>query len=444
MMKKRMFSTSALILMSNLFIANTSALEIDGYLIKLKDDKQASIDFFEDKIQNDASLKYQSVDLPEGNFYHFKSNDKKSAQALKNHPSIEYIIPNEIITVEPDFSASEEVPESSFSDDSEFKYQWGLHNNGRNNWVHGKAGTDVSAQAAWKLSRGSRDIVIAIVDSGIDLTHPDLQENIYINRLELNGIKGVDDDGNGYIDDISGYDFANKDGNPQDGLGHGTHCAGIIGAAHNKQGVAGIMPHVRIMPLKFIKDAGKGSTLDALRAINYAIDNGANIISNSWGGGSFNPAMEAAIKRAKNLGILFLASAGNKKKNNDKLPKYPASYKVDNVIVVAAMNGKAAMAKFSNYGVKTVHVSAPGTSIISTWPKKVAPFKSYMWKSGTSMATPLVAGVLGLLLSEHPNMSYLEAKERLMATVVKSRRQRKKTITGGYVDAYRLLKDIRD
>ena len=248
-----------------------------------------------------------------------------------------------------------------------------------------------------------------MIDTGIDYNHEDLKANSWTNEAEANGKPGVDDDNNGLVDDVHGYDFANKDGDPLDGHGHGTHVSGTIGAIHdNGIGVAGVMADVTMVAVKFLSDAGSGTTADAVLAIDYATSLGVDVMSNSWGGGGRSEALFDAIKRANEKGIIFTAAAGNSSSDNDQSPHYPSNYEVDNVISVAAHTNGDGLASFSSYGRRTVHVAAPGHKILSTVANN-----SYDVYSGTSMATPHVSGVLGLLLSKEGNLTVAEVKERL-------------------------------
>ncbi|MCM2277404.1 MAG: S8 family serine peptidase [Oligoflexia bacterium] len=247
-------------------------------------------------------------------------------------------------------------------------------------------------EEAWRLTTGSREIVVAVIDTGIDVTHPDLRENIWSNAAELKGVPGVDDDGNGYIDDVYGYDFHNERGNGLDDNRHGTHVAGIIGAALNGFGTAGVSSQVRLMPLKFLSATGSGDARNAIRAIDYAVANGARVISNSWGGGGRSELLEAAIARATARGIAVVAAAGNERNDNDSIPTYPAGY--PGVISVASSNFDEYLSGFSNYGRGSVLLAAPGEEIWSTLPRG-----DYGMLSGTSMAAPQVSGALALALS---------------------------------------------
>jgi thermitase len=320
-----------------------------------------------------------------------------------NKSNIEYIEPNYIYTK---FGRIMDIRDKLFS------YQWALENRGLNSGSYdrrGLKGVDINAKDSWYNFSPQKKVRIAVIDSGVDYTHEDLQNQIMINQAELNGRPGVDDDGNGYIDDVRGYDFAENDADPMDKDGHGTHCAGIIGAEHNSLGIRGIINNVEILPLKFLDDEGKGETINAIRAIDYAIAANVDIISNSWGGGKYSRALLEAIERARDAGIIFVAAVGNSNQDLDKEPVYPAAYPVKNIIAVANINAYGRKAKSSNYGQKTVHVFAPGESILSTLPGN-----NYKRHSGTSMAAPLVAGTLGLLLSQEPDVTPAQAKQRLI------------------------------
>ncbi len=337
-------------------------------------------------------------------------------EELKSHPMVEIAEPNYI------YEASR-TPDDAFLQDL-----WGLVNANKNN-----GGVDIDAEAAWDITTGSRDVVVAVIDTGVNYRDPDLRNNMWQNQAELNGQPGVDDDGNGYVDDIYGYDFANSDSDPMDDNDHGSHCAGTIGAqGNNGIGVVGVNWNVRIMALKFLKGQGGGTLEDALKAIDYATDKGVDIMNNSWGGGGYSENLKLAIERAEQAGILFVAAAGNNRNNNDSRPSYPASYQVPNVISVAAVDSRGRMASFSNYGRRSVHVAAPGVDILSTG---VNGLKSL---SGTSMASPHVAGVAALLLADAPGMNYQEIKARILGTSIPTNALRNK-VSHGFINAYNAL-----
>ena len=292
---------------------------------------------------------------------------------------------------------------------------------------------DINAEKAWTITTGSKEVKIAVIDTGVDYQHEDLKENIMINESEFNGQEGVDDDGNGYIDDIYGHDFANNDNDPMDGHGHGTHCAGVIGATHNDIGIRGVMSKVEILPIQFLTASGQGTLEGAIKAIDYATSRGVNIMSNSWGGGEPSKALTEAIAKAEKAGILFVAAAGNSNSNNDIKPTAPANTQINNVISVGAMDGKAKRASFSNYGEKTVHVFAPGVNIYSTVQNN-----KYKKMSGTSMACPFIAGVAGLIMTNEPNLTYNEDKSRIMAHAKEGNKLKEYSVSG-FVDSFQSL-----
>jgi subtilisin family serine protease len=345
---------------------------------------------------------------------------------LEKNPLVEYVEPNFTYHL------------ATLPNDALFSELWGLKNSGQKDAQkrYGFAGMDIGAEQAWQITTGSSGVVVAIVDTGITYNHPDLKENIWTNMAEINGRPGVDDDGNGYIDDIHGYSFESGKGKGDsiDLVGHGTHCAGIIGAkGNNGQGIVGVNWNVKLMSLKFIGESGEGTSEAAIKAIDYAINNGAKIINNSWGGGDESIALQEAIERANKKGVLFIAAAGNDSADNDAKPFYPASYPNENIVSVAAIDNQGRLAEFSNYGKKSVHLAAPGMNIVSTITKD---FASH---SGTSMAAPFVTGVAALLLAHEPNLSHLEIKERLITTTKALPGLQGKINNRGLVNAYLAL-----
>lgn len=298
---------------------------------------------------------------------------------------------------------------------------------------------------------GSRAVYVGVIDEGIMISHPDLAPNIWTNPHDV--ADGVDNDGNGYIDDIHGWDFVSNNNSVYDGSSdnHGTHVAGTIGAVGgNEIGVVGVNWEVTMIPAKFLGTYG-GSTADAIEAIDYVVDLRTRhdldvvALNNSWGGGGYDGRLRDAIVRAAQAGILFVAAAGNDHANNDQTPVYPACYDTtdgagfDGVIAVAATDSSGNLASFSNYGLTTVDLGAPGVSINSTVPNNVGK-PTYASYSGTSMATPHVTGAIALYAAAHPEATAQEIKDALFRTAIPTPALAGKTVTGGRLDAGELLK----
>jgi subtilisin family serine protease len=345
---------------------------------------------------------------------------------------VEYAEPN--FEIELDASEAAGPLEPILPHDPQFTDQWALSNSGQRG---GKQGADISATLAWATTTGSDKVVVAVLDSGVDYTHEDLVQNMWMRPASM---APYHDNELGTIDDEYGFNAIDSAGDPMDENGHGTHCAGIIGAeGENNIGIAGVNWKVKIMPLKFMNAGGFGTTKDAIEAINYVIDRkkaGVNvrIISASWGSTQRSRALEDAIRKAYENDILFVAAAGNAKVDNDRNPHFPSSYNVPNVVSVAALDRHDELAKFSNWGVKSVAIAAPGVDILSTWLGN-----AYEEKSGTSMATPVVSGVAALILAEHPRMSVDELKKKLLASTDPIVALKGKTVTGGRIDAAKAL-----
>ena len=307
---------------------------------------------------------------------------------LKGVPGIRYACPNYVVRVA-----------STFPNEPNFVLLWGMHNTGQ---VHptegggtaaGQPDADIDAPEGWDIATDATDIVVAVIDTGVDYTHPDLAGNMWVNEAELHGEAGVDDDGNGYVDDIYGYDFCTwdhaRDSDPLDDRYHGTHCAGTIGAVgDNSKGVVGVCWRVRLMALKFLNYNGEGLIADAIDAIEYAVQNGAKVLSNSWGLYVYVVPLRDAIIAAQQAGVLFVAAAGNEGEDNDNpswrvnyTPAYPASYDCENIIAVLATDHNDVRAVqpnwYSNYGETAVDLGAPGQDIVSTFPTYQTPVMQY-------------------------------------------------------------------
>ncbi|MEW6277907.1 MAG: S8 family serine peptidase [Candidatus Eremiobacterota bacterium] len=309
---------------------------------------------------------------------------------------------------------------------------WGLNNTGQDG---GTADADIDAPEAWNISTGKRDggPLICVIDTGVNYLHNDLKNNIWTNPGEIPG-DGIDNDGNGVVDDVHGYNAITGTGDPMDDHSHGSHVSGTIAAeGNNGLGVVGVNWQARIMGAKFLSAGGSGSTADAIKAVLYATRMGARITSNSWGGGAYNQALYDALKASPALHIF---AAGNSSNDNDRRASYPATYDLDNIVSVAATDKNDRLAGFSNYGRTTVDLAAPGVGILSTVLGQ--DYKSY---SGTSMATPHVAGVAGLIASVYPNATNAEIKARLLSGVDKLAVLDGKVVSGGRLNAFNSLEN---
>lgn len=363
-----------------------------------------------------------------------KDIDQSLLESIQRDSRVDYAEPNYIFQVV-------KVP-----DDPEFHKLWGLHNTGQ---TGGKVDADIDAPEAWEISTGSSQVIVAVIDTGVDYNHPDLLENMWTNPKECPQgpgkcqPNGKDDDGNGYVDDFYGVNTITDSGDPMDDFGHGTHVAGIIGArGNNKVGVVGVNWQVKIAACKFLSAAGTGTTANAIKCFNYFKDLEKNqkiqvrVTNNSWGGGAPSQALEEAMAALENT--LHVAAAGN---SNSAAPTYPAAYDLENIIAVAATDHNDQYAAFSNYG-SYVDLAAPGVSILSTVPSGTCPLCSpsgYASASGTSMATPYVAGAAALIWSEYPTLTVAQVKQRLMAGVDLLEDLSKETVTNGRLNLLNAL-----
>ena len=338
----------------------------------------------------------------------------KAVEIIQRRPGVEYAEPNYIFTID------------AMPDDPRTGELWGLHNVGQ---TGGTADADIDAPEAWEVQTDASGIVVGIIDTGIDFSHEDLASNIWVNEAELTGKSGVDDDGNGYIDDFHGWDWVNDDNDPFDDNGHGTHVAGTVcGAGDNGTGVVGVAWSCQLAALKFLSESGRGSTDDAVSAVLYAADMGFPVTNNSWSGGDRSKALNDAIKASTGI---FVASAGNWR--TSKIP-FPAAYNVETIVAVAATDHDDHLASFSNYNSRLVDLAAPGVDILSSLPGD-----EYGTKSGTSMAAPHVTGVVTLLMAYDDTLTPLEVKARIMETVDPLPSLAGLMVTGGRINAYAAL-----
>jgi len=337
----------------------------------------------------------------------------RKLRAEKRQAVLEARQNNTIATRLPDSCSCNGLVQQEQSNDPLSSALWGIHNVNT-----GGSG----ASSSWNRTTGSRNMVVAIVDTGIDYNHEDLAANMWTNPDEIPN-NNIDDDGNGYIDDIHGINSiqpktSRSAGDPYDDHGHGTHCAGTIGGiGNNGKGVAGVNWNVSIVATKFLPANGYGNIYDAIESLEYIEklkkDKGVNIVvaNNSWGGGGYFQALEDAIRRLNTQGIVFAAAAGNSNVNNDSSASYPANYNVPNVISVAAHDINGNRASFSNYGVNSVDISAPGVNIQST-----VPGNRYDVMSGTSMATPHVSGAIALLAALRSDYNSQQLISRILSS----------------------------
>ncbi len=306
-----------------------------------------------------------------------------------------------------------------------------------------KNGFDVNAVSAWDITTGSKSIVVAVIDSGIDLSHGDLVGNLWVNAKEATGQPGVDDDGNGYIDDLNGYQFALNNGVPEDLRGHGSHVSGIIGAVgNNGRSIVGMNWNVSIMVLNMFPRYSEAQVSDAIRAIDYAISNGARVINASWGQSDDEDSedfklLREAVVRADQAGVVFVAAAGNNGRSNDDHRLIPATFGVPNIIAVASMDSSGRLGTSSNFGVRTVDIVAPGVNILST-----VPYGGTDMKTGTSMAAPHVTGAVALLLAKNPKLGVQEVKRALVESCTPNPQLTNASACGGHLNAAAALRLI--
>jgi hypothetical protein len=386
-MRALFFLSLSLLIVINISEAKIPFKTHDGYIVKFKEINVQAISELDENLKellDNENIISTYLNL---NAVVVKEFSKELLFQKNLSEIIEYI--------EPNYLYFHPTANPSSTDDHSIKSQWALEK------IQAEEALEILQESEQKMRP-----VVAIIDSGIDYNHPDLKDNIWKNTKELYGTPGVDDDQNGYIDDIYGMNFTDNAGSPLDNDGHGTHCAGVIGAVHNDIGVRGVIPKVSLMGLKFISEHGVGSAASAASAIKYAINNGAQIISNSWGGPFNSQTISDAVKLAEEKNILFVAAAGNSKSDT---PFYPASLPYKNVVSVAASDKNDFLEKLSNFGLPHVKISAPGSKIISTFYDG-----RYISYSGTSMATPHISGAAALLLAYKPNLRVNEIVSRIL------------------------------
>jgi len=369
---------------------------------------------------------------------------EQAAAMLRRLPFVAYAHPNYRIAADQQSTNDEYFPE-----------QWPLDNTGQGSlwgvWPPGTPDADVDWPEALAEAAGDGSIV-ALLDTGIDYRHSDLAANVWLNAAEAGGTAGVDDDGNGFVDDLRGWDFANGDNNPLDGHGHGSHVAGTMAAVgNNGKGVAGVMWSGRVMALKILDDTGFGLLSDAVQALQYAVAMDVRVSNNSWGYSEVLPEEEAdhnalrdAIAAAQANGHLFVAAAGNEGTDNDTAPHYPSSFNLDNIISVAATDNNDQLAWFSSFGPVSVDLAAPGDYVFSTYKLFAGSIDDYAWLSGTSMATPHVAGTAALLLGLQPDWTYQQVRDQILNHVRPLNALAGTSVTGGMLNVHDALNGVPD
>ncbi|MEK6628114.1 MAG: S8 family peptidase [Bdellovibrionota bacterium] len=358
------------------------------------------------------------------NMMHLKVSSASELSALNANPNVAFIEPNYILSVNPvDVSALGSPPDPS--DD------------------YNQSNANVQVKDSWGIQKPYNQgdkVIVAIIDTGLDRNHLLFKDSgsIWDNTVEKNGTPGVDDDGNGLVDDINGWNFVAGSSNVSDDNDHGTHVAGIVlGVGQDVFANPVRESKIKIMALKFLDANGSGSTAGAISAMDYAVRNGAKVINNSWGGPSYSQSLYEAYVAAYNAGVVVVSAAGNSATNNDTAPMYPANFNTSNNISVLATNDSDAKASFSNFGATTVNVGAPGLNILSSVPGTgcIAP-GCYRLMSGTSMAAPFVTGLAALVAREAPQLSSYQIKSIIVGTIDVVAALSGKVITSGRVNAY--------
>lgn len=379
--------------------------------------------------------------------YHFKAKQQQQMsteeliQTFQNDPSVEFVEPNYVVVKE---SMDPSQTGNAGAQKMSAQQVAAMSVSGANTLL---ASDTIFTVSTWPTLVGTNIPVVAIIDSGVELAHGALSNAIWQNPGEVgldgNGnsksTNGIDDDGNGYVDDWRGWDFYQNDNNPNDCDGHGTHVAGIVrGTGQELTTFPSPTPLIKIMAVRFLDCWGNGTTSNAIKGIYYAVNKGATILNNSWGGGGYSQALHEAIVYSYNANSLFVAAAGNSSNNNDSAPSYPAAYDVPNVVAVASTGATDTLSSFSNYGAHTVHLAAPGENITSS-----IPFNSYFPLSGTSMATPFVSGTAALMSHERPSMIAYQLRTLMLSHTDYAAGLLGKVATSGRLNTYNSVDEAR-
>lgn len=409
------FVLAALFCFSQSLYAQNKRVKEGEYIIKMKAESQGRQSTQQQKATTNKALRILSAlgkdveikrTFSSSSMVQLKSFSKTKIDFLKNHPDVEFIEPNYMLSIDDPQDVKPMGVSPSVTDDYTQSY------------------ASVQVTEAWAIAKPYNDstakTVVAVIDTGLDLTHGVFADSnsIWTNTSELNGTPGIDDDGNGYVDDIHGWNFVSRSGNMYDDGDHGTHVAGIVlGVGQDILSYPVRESRITIMPLKFLAGDGSGTTSDAVAAIDYAMRNGARVINNSWGGPSYSRALHEAYTNAYNQNVLIISAAGNSGQNISTTPMYPAALDTPNNLTVAATSDSDSKASFSNYSTALVQVAAPGVGIVSTVPGGCSSPGCYQMMSGTSMAAPFVAGLAALVIREAPQLSAYQIKNIITAQV---------------------------
>jgi hypothetical protein len=379
--------------------------------------EQAQVD-----VEADADYDIQVAEVEAGAIKRIHSRSKSTdrlLQDLAGDPNVLYVEPNYLLHT------------TTIPNDPSFGQLWGLRNTGQViQGIAGTPGADIKAEPAWTVTTGTRAVIVGVVDTGIDYTHPDLAANVWSNPGGIGGCPAG----------THGFNAITRSCDPLDDHYHGTHVSGTIGAVGNNGiGVVGVNWTTTIMGLKFLDSTGSGTTANAIAAIDFAVNakiagQNVRVLSNSWGGGGFSQALLDEINKANANDILFVAAAGNASSNNDVTPNYPSNYNTPNMVAVAATDNTDALASFSNYGPTTVHLGAPGVNVLSTQPGAL-----YQYLSGTSMATPHVSGAAALILSTQIGLTTAELKSQILSSVDPISSLSGLTVTGGRLNVCKAI-----
>ena len=412
------------------------AQQVDGeFIVKLRDNRRvfSSASFIQIK---KFTLGQDSYALVRTNTV---TDETEALNALLQLSGVEAAEVNQLVT------AALPAPSVNLIENNYFNVQWGLANLGVNepdlrgqpNQEPGWIGADINAVAAWQVSRGSQQVKIAVLDTGVDYTHSELSSNIWTNTQEI-AANGIDDDQNGFIDDVHGWNAVENNGDPMDQLGQGTHIAGIIGALHNETGVSGVMGEVSLVPVKIISNQGTLTIADALVGLDYAIRQNVDVIQFSGRFTQPSTALNSLIQLAAAKKIAVTMGAGDSGLNTDEASGYPSALGNRNLYIFTAMSHQDTLADFANFGRSSVFMAAPGQNIIST-----APRNNFAVRSGSTMAAAHAAGTIGLYIAQSGRQTPFQLYSRLFATSVPGSSYELSVGSSSKLDAYNLLADIR-